>query len=197
MAIDVQQNNPHWNFLLALDADLSQLSRYVEFDSRNFDSFSLELARLLLSAGSEVDVVAKQLCRALAANSKAESINSYRDEICKTYPQIPNFQVISPRFSLTLQPWDEWRKKSGVPFWWTAYNKVKHERHAHYDRANLKNALNAVAGLLVLVLFLYRQEATEGLLVPSPQILRVHDKHVTGFTAGEYYQGVWYKLDDR
>jgi len=197
MTIKIQQNNPHWNFLIALDADIGQLSRYVEFDLRNFDCFSLEIVRLLLAAGSEVDVVAKQLCKAIATTSKADNINLYRDEICKQYPQIPNFQVISPRFSLTFQPWEEWGKKNGVPFWWTAYNKVKHERQAYYDRANLNNALNAIAGLLVLVLFLYHQDAIEGNLIPSPQILRVHDKHVEGCTAGEYYPGVWYKLDDR
>jgi hypothetical protein len=176
MAITVQNNHPHWNFLLALDADLGELSRYIEFDQRNFKCFSLELVRLLFAAASEVDVVAKQ---------------------CKAYPQIPDFRVISPRFGLTLQPWDEWRKKDGVPFWWTGYNKVKHERHEHYDRANLKNTLNAVAGLLVIVLFLYRQEAIDGLLVSSPQILRVHDDHLKGITVGEYYTEVWYKLDDR
>ena len=196
MAITVQNNHPHWNFLLALDADLGELSRYIEFDQRNFECFSLELVRLLFAAASEVDVVAKQLCRALAANSKAENINAYRDEICKAYPQIPDFRVISPRFGLTLQPWDEWRKKDGVPFWWTGYNKVKHERHEHYDRANLKNTLNAVAGLLVIVLFLYRKEAIDGFLAPSPQMLRVHDDHLKGIMVGEYYTEVLYKLDD-
>lgn len=44
-----------------------------------------------------------------------------------------------------------------TPFWWTAYNKVKHERTSHfkdgkvnYSRANQKNLIYAFAALFVL-----------------------------------------------
>lgn len=197
MAIITSKSHPHWNYLLALDTDLAELSRYIEFDEKNFACFSLELARVLLAAASEVDVVAKQICTALRADSAAANIHTYRDEICGAYPYIADFTIVFPRFSLELVPWAEWKKKDGVPSWWSAYNKAKHQRHAHYEQANLKNTLNAVAGLLVLVLHLYKESAVEGFLVPSPQILRVHDDNIEGITAGEYYKGVWYKLDVR
>lgn len=44
-----------------------------------------------------------------------------------------------------------------TPRWWTAYNKVKHERTSHYQngktnycRANLENLISAMAALFVL-----------------------------------------------
>ncbi len=197
MATIASKSHPHWNYLLALDTDLAELSRYIEFDEKNFACFSLELARVLFSAASEVDVVAKQICTALRAESAADNIHNYRDEIYGVYPNIVDFTIVSPRFSLEMLPWAEWKKSDGVPSWWSAYNKVKHQRHAHYEQANLKNTLKAVAGLLVLVLYLYKESAEEAALVPSPQILRVHDDHIEGITAGEYYKSVWYKFDVR
>jgi hypothetical protein len=184
---------PHWNYLLAMDADLVQLSRYVEFDSRNYACFSIEITRLLLAAASEVDVVCKQVCRIANPSSAADNIVEYRDEITLAYPRLASFPVLMPRFGLTLQPWEAWQA-GGVPAWWTAYNKVKHERDAHYDRANLKNALNAVAGLFVVVLYLYKQKAEFGELVPSPQVLDAGDGYRGGMTLGRREVGRGYAL---
>lgn len=197
MGIETRGIEPHWNYLLALDADLVELSRYVEFHEKNFHCFSIEIARLLLTAAAEVDVVCKQVCRGINPVSSADNIHRYRNEILRSYPGIPKFKVVMPRFGLRLRPWDEWRKGDGVPFWWTAYNKIKHQRDAHYDRASLKNALNAVAGLFVMVLYLYKDKATVGELVPSPQLLRVDGKHVAGMAVGGHDAGVSYVLDDR
>lgn len=197
MGIESRRIEPHWNYLLALDADLVELSRYVEFHAENFNCFSIEIARLLLTSAAEVDVVCKQLCKAISQKSSAADIHAYRNEIRRACPRIPSFKVLLPRFGLTLRPWAQWERKDGVPFWWTAYNKVKHQRDTHYERASLKNALNAVAGLFVMVLYLYRNKASLGELVPSPQLLRVDAEHHGGMDVGGYETGLSYKLDDR
>lgn len=184
MAIRTTKTEVHWNYFLAIERELDVLSRYVEFDERNFDCFSLEIARIVLAAGAEVDVVCKQMCRANNPNSTAEKINAYRTEVKSIVPHIADFQVLIPRFGLTLQPWDEWRSRTGVPYWWTAYNKIKHQRDSEYHRANLKNALNAVAGLFVVVLYLYKNEAEQGELLPGPLLLTVGAAHDGGFILG-------------
>ena len=193
--IESKRIEPHWNYLLALDADLVNVSRFVEFHKANFDCFSIEIARLLLTASAEVDVVCKQLCKAIDPTSAADNINEYRDAILPVYRRIPRFTVTIPRFGLTLQPWDEWKRKGGVPLWWTAYNKVKHQRDTYYERASLKNALNGVAGLFILVLHLYKDKASLGELVPSPQLLRVDAEHHGGMAVGGYEAGLSYRLD--
>jgi len=184
MGIHAQKVEPHWSYLLAIEHDLEVLSRFVEFDERNFGAFGIEIARLLLACGAETDVVCKQACIKLNAASKAATITAYRKALVAAYPTIPSFEVTIPRFGLSLHPWDEWRRPNGVPFWWTAYNKTKHQRHSEYQRANLKNALNAVAGLFVMVLYLYRDKATFGQLVPRPLMLRVSDAQFGGTTVG-------------
>jgi hypothetical protein len=194
MAIKHERIEPHWNYLLALDADLTALSRYVDFHQQNFGCFSIEIARVLLASASEVDVVCKQLCRKITPDSGADGIHAYREEIKPMYPSIPNFKVVLPRFGLTLRPWEEWKKKTGVPLWWTAYNKVKHQRDAHFEKASLQNALNSVAGLFVMVLYLYQGQARLGELVPSPQLLRVDAEHYGGMHGGSYEIGIAYNL---
>jgi hypothetical protein len=182
MVIQTTANTiPHWNYLLAIERDLAEVSRYVEFDLRNFKCFSIELAKILLSTGAETDVVCKQICRVIDPNSAADDIHKYRDQIKLAYPKIPQFTVTLPRFGLTLHPWDEWNKSNGIPFWWTGYNKVKHNRDSHYDRANLQNVLNAVAGLLAVVLYLYREQAELAELDPLPELLNVDEYLGTPF----------------
>jgi hypothetical protein len=194
VGITTSKITSHWNYFLAIERDLEVLSRFIEFDERNFDCFSLEIARILLAAGAEVDVVCKQICRAKDPDSVADNIQAYRNEIVSHRSAISQFAVEIPRFGLSLHPWDEWKKPDGVPAWWTAHNKIKHHRHSHYDHANLKNALNGVAGLFVATLYLYQEQAEAGELVPTPQLLRPGLGHFDGMTAGDYDVGINYTL---
>jgi len=194
MAITSQKIEPHWNYLLAIENDLTELSRYVDFDERNFGCFSIQIARVLLSASAEIDVVCKQICRNIDSQSNANSIHKYRDKIVSAYPAVPQFQVVMPFFGLTLTPWDEWKNLQGIPFWWSAYNKIKHNRDTEYHQASLKNALNAVAGLFIMVLYLYKDKAEQGDLHPSLQLLRVDNSHYGGISVGGYGVAISYKL---
>lgn len=161
----------HWNYFLALEDDVIRISRYIEPTQDNFESYSLELARILFSAASEVDVVAKRLCKKLDSNSRADNITKYKQDILDHYPQIISSTAEIPRFGLTLEPWEKWSTDDS-PLWWRAYNRVKHQRHTHFSEASLKHTLNAVAGLFILLLFYYREEADSGQLTPNPTIFR-------------------------
>ncbi len=186
MVITSSKIESHWNYLLAIEGDLERLSRFIEFDERNFDCFSIEISRILLASGAEVDVVCKQICKKLNPRSSANGINRYRNEICTAYPHIPDFEVLLPKYGLTLTPWENWNQLNSVPIWWTAYNKIKHHRDAEYHRANLKNALNAIGGLFVMVLYLYKEKAEEGELTPNPKLLYVNENRSGGVSFGTH-----------
>jgi hypothetical protein len=195
MAIVSKGIEPHWNYFLALDADLNNLSRYIEFHRDNFDCYSIEIARLLLAAASEADVVCKQLCKKINPSSQAQNINAYRKEIYPLFPSIGTFRVLLPRFGLTLWPWERWRNPNKPPLWWTAYNKVKHQRNTQFHQANLKHTLNSVAGLFVIVLYLNREKAMDGELIPAPQVLHVSAQHHGGMIVGGYEPGISYVFE--
>lgn len=171
MGIEEVPTPEHWNYFLALEDDVDRLSRYLEPTQANFSAYSLELARILFGAASEIDVVAKRLCEQINADSNADNIVKYREEIVLRYPEIKDVRVLLPKFGLTLNPWEQWGDGKS-PFWWKAYNNVKHHRHTSFADANLKNSLNATAALFVLLLFFYKKEAEHGRLNPDPRLFR-------------------------
>lgn len=196
MAITASDTLLHWNYFLSVEEDIVRLSRFIEFDKRNFYCFSLEIVRLLVAAAAEVDIVCKQICQQINPGSGASSINQYRDEITSVYPAIIEFEVVAPRYGLTLRPWDNWRTPGLPPDWWTAYNKIKHERHTDYYRANLHNVLNAVAGLYVACLYFYKDKAENAELVPPSAYFFPPESRYGGVQIGGYGLGIAYDLSD-
>lgn len=183
MGIQEIQVPQHWNYFLALDDDVMRLSRYIELTKDNFNAYSLEMARILFAAASEVDVVAKQICRKLNPKKKADKIIHYRAQITTEYPDISTAVVRIPKFGLTLNPWQQWGIEENNPVWWKAYNNVKHHRHTNFADANLHNTLNAVAGLFILLLYFYPEEALNAQLGPDPNLFRAGQPFITDFAA--------------
>ena len=124
-------------------------------------------------------MVAKLLCKKVNPQSTADNIGVYRQEIMTAFPQVAQFEVEARRFELTMHPWEEWANGQS-PFWWRAYTDVKHQRDTQFRQANLKNMLNAVAGLFVACLFLYKELAELPGLTPTPEMLGAAPKHLTG-----------------
>lgn len=60
--------------------------------------------------------------------------------------------------TIKLQPFKNWKPSQlySAPDWWTPYNRVKHERLENFKEANLKNVMNALAGLYTLESYLVK-----------------------------------------
>ena len=160
----------YWQYFVALEADLAATSRFVEPTAANMACFSVEFARLLLAAGSEVDVLCKVLCQEHQLTIDRANIDGYRAAITERFPGFTELEVLVPRYGLARLPWQQWEQ--GVnPDWWRSHNKVKHERHGQFASANLENALEAVAGLFVLVSYLCNKELRARTARPWPQML--------------------------
>lgn len=168
----------HWNYFLALEDDLERLSRYVDL-SGNDDTYSMEIARLLLSACAEIDVVLKQLSQRYVNGSTASKIPSYFSDVIPHCPKFITFQVQIPRYGVHFQPWLNWTSAQS-PAWWSDHNKVKHQRDQNFPSASLRNCLNALGGLFVAVLHLYEQEAQAGGTLHMPRLYHVG----AGYSAG-------------
>lgn len=145
----------HWNYFLAIEKDLEHLSRYIEFSKANLGTYSIELAHILLSASSEVDVIMKQLCAIIAPRQVAENINDYKTIIKGHLPALINEEISIDRFGLKYNPWDNWLGTKN-PNWWKSYNNVKHQRNNFFHEANLQNTVNAVGALLITVVYYYK-----------------------------------------
>ena len=164
---------PFWEYFLAIEDDLAEMSRYVEFDSRNFDVFSVEFARIFLSSSAEFDVVAKAICTLLKPGKEHEDIRDYRETILGRFPNFYSIEFRIPRYDLILHPWAEWKTEVS-PNWWRSHNKVKHERDKYFSEASLRNTVDSVGGLLAGILYYYRiRFGWPTNITPSPQLYTV------------------------
>jgi hypothetical protein len=168
LGIEQQRVFTHWNYFLCIEEDISKLSRWIELSENNFECYSLELARLLMTTCAEVDVVAKLVCNNIDNDSKAAGILQYQKELVKAFPTIHRATVRVPRHGLELTPWTNWVNEKTPPLWWNANNKVKHQRSEHFHQATLKHLLNSVAALLLLLVLFYRNEISQ--LFPTSQL---------------------------
>jgi hypothetical protein len=176
--------HPHWHYFAALADDVEKTVRFVEPTPDNFKAYSVEFARLYLAIGSEIDVVAKLLCKAVNPSTKPGGINTYRPVILTGFPQVPDVELTATRNEISLVPWKDWN--SGInPSWWSCYNDVKHERDKHFKDANLENTLNALAGLMVLTGYLYAEDLRDNLVpITSAGFIRFSQKYFSGTGMG-------------
>lgn len=185
--IKAEVSNIHWPYYLAFERDVENLARYIDFTESNYCTHSIELARILLAASSEADVLLKEICRLIDSSRNTGNIDQSKELIKDSGLQLWNIGVESRRYGLQLKPWSNWAGEQN-PEWWWAYNKVKHERSNYFHLANLKNALNSVAALLVLnieyVLLLMRSENPAvqhelrnviSSLYPASELFRIND----------------------
>lgn len=180
----------HWNFYISLEKDLENISRYIEFSSANEKTYSIELAKLLMATSSEIDVVLKMLCSLL--QSRTRNIDEYRDCIQNKLHELINEEILIERFSMRMKPWLNWDNRSSInPTWWRSYNKVKHERNLNYPAANLKNTINALGALLIVLIHYYKKKEnlsykdTTRLLVPESSLIHLDNNYYNSYMLTE------------
>lgn len=174
----------YWNQYIMIEKEFKATTRYLTIDPLNFKGYSTAYAKLLLQIGSEVDVIAKELCTEINSTSEARKINQYAPEIIGKFPEFTNVTVCCG--IIDFQPWKGWNKKA--PDWWSVYNGVKHNRNKietygsitqeNYKFANQENVLNALAGLYQLEQYLYSllaHDPHEETPLPGSRLYRLKD----------------------
>lgn len=151
----------YWDYYRTIEDDLIVASRYVEFAKEHYDCYSNEFARLLMTAGSEVDMVFKVLCKEINPDSEARTINTYYPVVTGKkgrFPDLTKEKRYVRGFNLELQPFAYWTG-CHAPHWWShGFIEIKHERNISFESANLKNTLDAVAALQIVLFYLYSLE---------------------------------------
>jgi hypothetical protein len=169
----------HWSFFEMIDEELHSLSRKIEFAEANFSTYSVYLAGLYISICSEIDVVAKLLCKRIKPGAKAEHIRDYCKIISAHYDFLPKLKIHILSIPLELIPWAIWQgidiKKN--PDWWESHQKVKHRRDEYFKEGNLGNVLNAAAGLLVLLTYWNIYEVIHCELSIDFRVMEIDQRH--------------------
>ncbi len=164
----------HWRYFLSLEKDVIKLKDYIEIHLDNFDTYSFEISKILQLSCSEIDSVCRMLCKTIDDGTDyfdqsvySGNIKQYKDVILSRYSLMTEAIVSISGLDSDLVPWEDW-KTMNSPEWWKGYNEVKHYRHSHFQKANLKNVLYSMAALEVIILYLYRIVVDKPYAHPSP-----------------------------
>ena len=184
----------YWNYYLELEHELVQTKRFVDFSSKNNNTFSIEYLKLFQAICSEIDVVGKYLASILNKNfirKDCKTINQWWIEIqdklyvslnvgdyynpSKVHLNIRAIKITNYLMNEVYSPWADFEVESyrdsrarlrirlknncSMPKWWSDYNAIKHHRteqvksgETNFEKANLKNVCESIAGLYLLEL---------------------------------------------
>jgi hypothetical protein len=139
-----------WRSFLALEKNLLDTFYYVELSEKNNDVFSLAYRSIILQSCSDIE----SLLKTILGYSQDEklSMDTYRQDSISKELGFEKVLVQIPLNNAALTPWEKWGTNKSPEFW-HAYIEIKHQ--GHISKATLKNAIEALAGLFVLLIKYY------------------------------------------
>ena len=173
----------YWNYYLELERQFIDTRRYVDFHTKNYSTYSIEYVKLLQAVCSEIDVLGKVIAQLSNKDFKISfdtNLKKWGYEFQKAFPNLDQKCVIFDEM-YEIRPFAKWKyvekkDKNGniylalangceTPFWWSAYNSVKHSRTSmdetkniqNYQKANLKNMIYSMGALFLMEKFVMRE----------------------------------------
>lgn len=146
-----------WAFYQRLEKEFINSLNYVALTEDNYNTYSIEYEKLILSIGSEIDILCKALCNEIQRDKHPNQMPQYY-AILSSIPNFMTSKVCCLKQNISFSPFAEWTDQNR-PDWWNVYNKIKHDRinNNNYKKGNLKSTYYALARLYVLCRFLFRQ----------------------------------------
>lgn len=178
-------NYKYWEYFLSLEDDLEKCTKYIEFCPANYQTFSIEFAKIIIAASAEFENVAKDLCKLIDPSAKPNNMPDVYPIITREFHRFCDVEVVLPRYKIRFKPWGQWTTNSRPDWWVNGYNKIKHSRDSSFNKANLENAIYAMGGLFVGILF-YHQKISGGVNVDYLRTPTLYDiqEEVSEFSGG-------------
>jgi hypothetical protein len=155
-SVDNQETSVGIRFIQAyqiLKRDLVRLFEFIEPCPDNYSTYSQRTFEMLLRACTEVESNCKQVLRANGHATEDVNIIRFSDlngpmklsEYIVCCPAI-DFEDFSPfkSFALTV-------RQDRSPSWYRAYNQAKHDRATFFSSASLRNVIEAMGAVHVLI----------------------------------------------
>ncbi|MBN2546532.1 MAG: hypothetical protein JXB50_12095 [Spirochaetes bacterium] len=167
-------NGGHWQYLLhpkfandpqhyiraylIIQEDLQKLFEFVEPCDKNLNTISLKIQELLIRVCIEIEANFTAILKEnIYSNSGNMNIqNDY--SLIEISHRLSSYKVKFPIWKGKVnirRPFENWASKPSknwhVLKWYQEYNKSKHDRHLHFDKATFNNLLDAVCGLVIIL----------------------------------------------
>ncbi|VGO21739.1 hypothetical protein [Pontiella sulfatireligans] len=155
-------DDSYGQYFLKLESDFHAVANYTGCAEINDATCSIEFAQQLVCINTECEAVLKKICKIIGPKNPADNMGHYKRTILGRFPEIHKAPVRVNRFHRTVHPFAAWNKAGGRLDWWNAYQDIKHHRDSNFEKANLKNTLEALSALLILELYLYAIVSSNG-----------------------------------
>ena len=157
--------NIFWNIYKNIERELIEISNIIHIDDNQLSVYSPKITELLIRTVVEVEAISKELYFKNGGD-KANDNQLFFDTDCidflenkwllskkKVIVSAPNF-YFSDEDNRVLTPLKKANKRgSSSSKWLIAYQAVKHNRNNSLSKGNLKNLIEALAGLYVLNIY--------------------------------------------
>ena len=162
-----QSGHSYVRAFLLIMKDLQNLFEYIEPSQESMDTYSYKIHSLFMRICIEIEANFKAI---LNENIYTPKVNRFGQQVfnISVYKlvnyshHLSSYKVGLSQWAgkelLTFEPFKNWNIQNGKVEWYQAYNKSKHDRQDNFRLANMRNLLNAAAGLLVLISSQFRRE---------------------------------------
>ena len=159
----------HWIYYSSIESDLLTTSKYIEFTEDNECCYSLELGKIITNSCIEIEHLLKSVCIELTGKNinRFKNIPTWHEPIKEHLSSFFDLELSNILMGTKSKPWHSWTDEKR-PQWWKGYTDIKHNRIANIYQANLRNALDAGAALLVATIFFeYCHNNKKNILIPG------------------------------
>ena len=140
-----------------LKRDLLRLFEFIEPCSDNYSTYSQRTFELLLRACTEVESNCKQVLR--ANGNPTEDANIIRFSDLNGPMKLSEYRVCCPAIDFEdFSPFESFActvRQDRSPSWYRAYNQVKHDRAISFSSASLRNVIESIGAVHVILLAQY------------------------------------------
>lgn len=136
-----------------LKRDLQLLFEFIEPCPDNYLAYSLRTFELLLRACTEIESNCKHIL--LTNKHDIDHVNILRFADLNGPMRLSEFVVCCPAIDFEVfspfESFGDTERNHRSPTWYRAYNEVKHDRANNFSRANLKNVIEAIGAVYVIL----------------------------------------------
>ena len=155
MTVVYKYDFPGWRLYQSLEGDLKTCFRYVPPISSNYDVYSEEFAKIIVSSAIEIESTLLSLKRELGLSGEKD-IRALHSCLTSKYPNGHKMIVSVPRYSWNFSPLEDWSNQNAPEWWGIGYNKFKHDRENYPGASSLRRAVYLLGSLQIVLLHYYR-----------------------------------------
>lgn len=153
-----------WSNYLQIENELIDTFKYVDLSIDNYKTYSTKFLKIFLQIGSEIDICFKEYLKFINPESTSDNIIKYKNDLNNNDSVIFDEEVNIKPINNCIKPLKDLQNANSMD-WWTAYNKIKHQRNdeitlgditqTSYKFANLENVITSMAALYILLMNIY------------------------------------------